>query len=633
MSQDGAAWTEAWRAPPAGPPGLQTRTGRFEANGRFVRLTTEGGDGAFSVSELELFDSPPAPWSSSLTHPRWAPEHPLDLLWAGLLGAVTLALVVLPRHARRWWRAVVALSLLCFLGYVLWRTWEPSGIAPARLNWIRAVVALAAFVAVLREVSFRRRFPAREGLVLGVLAVSGVLGVVCFLNFAHPQFWDAGRGKHTWLHHYDMRTYYPIARYFNELRFDGVYAASVAVVAERRGGFESLDGVGLRDLRTHASVTVATHRAHIDAVRARFSPQRWKAFTQDMGYFIAGMGEGNFLGSMTDHGGNATPVWFLGAMALFGPLDASDLTLWLGVAVDALLVLLGFAALFWAYGPRTAFLGMTVFGAMDFYMFGSNWFGAALRHDWLALWCLGLCALKKEKPFLAGALLAWAGLIRAFPFLTFVTMSAPALWALGTGLWHQRGAFDWKAFLAGQKTLLRVALGAAVVGGLLVAVSTAIFGVEAWTEWLHKVSLLNRDNHVNNIALKTYVFPDERVWRLAAAMLVGVVMFAARKLPLDEAAALGITLIGVVFNPANYYQHVVFALVVLGREKEDDSWRGAFPWLVLTAMCAASYFTSITADTTTHFYQDTLVFSVAMAALVGFELLRATPKSTETSAP
>ena len=110
-------------------------------------------------------------------------------------------------------------------------------------------------------------------------------------------------------------------------------------------------------------------------------------------------------------------------------------------------------------------------------------------------------------------------------------------------------------------------------------------------------------------------------------------MFAARKLPLDEAAALGITLIGVVFNPANYYQHVVFALVVLGREREDDSWRGAFPWLVLTAMCAASYFTSITADTTTHFYQDTVVFSVAMAALVGFVLLRATPKSTETSAP
>jgi len=46
------------------------------------------------------------------------------------------------------------------------------------------------------------------------------------LNFGRPQFFDAGRGAPTYLHHYDMRAYFPIAKYFPECGSDGVYAAS-----------------------------------------------------------------------------------------------------------------------------------------------------------------------------------------------------------------------------------------------------------------------------------------------------------------------------------------------------------------------------------------------------------------------
>ena len=42
-------------------------------------------------------------------------------------------------------------------------------------------------------------------------------------------------------------------------------------------------------------------------------------------------------------------------------------------------------------------LAMTVFGANDLYMFGTNWTGATLRHDWLALLGFAAAALKRER--------------------------------------------------------------------------------------------------------------------------------------------------------------------------------------------------------------------------------------------
>jgi len=60
-----------------------------------------------------------------------------------------------------------------------------------------------------------------------------------------------------------------------------------------------------------------------------------------------------------------------------------------GRRVDALLLSLAFAAIGWAYGLRTMLVAITMFGAMDLYQFGSNWFGSPLRHDWLSLWRSG----------------------------------------------------------------------------------------------------------------------------------------------------------------------------------------------------------------------------------------------------
>ena len=618
VSADGVTWQPWWQAGPRSAPGLQTRDEHLpRVSARYVRLRASGGDGRYSVSEVEVFSG--STWRSALMRPRWLPKHPLDVEWTWLLGGVALLLLLTSQRSSPRWVGLLSVAAVVGAFAVV----KDAFAAPpeaARVDFLRAVAALLAALAVARELAPWPRAPAHRGVVVGVMGAAAALGLSCFLNLGWPQFFDAGKGRPTYLHHYDMRTYYPIAKYFPELRFDGVYAASTMVVAESRGGLDSMADVPLRDLRTHQGTTVRQARSHLEAVRARFSPERWAAFVEDMDYFRRAMGDGGFLGSMNDHGGNATPVWFLGARVLFSWSKASDEALWLGVVLDAGLMLLAFFALFRAWGARTALVAMTLFGAMDFYQFGSNWFGAALRHDWLALWCLGLWALKSQRHALAGALLAYSALIRAFPALALVTLAMPVAWDLVSQLRGRR--FEVRAFLAQHQDFFRVVLGAAVATAVLVGASVAVFGADSWAEWLRKVGLLDRDNHVNNLAVRTWVTSTREAWLGVVLASVALVTVVVRRAKPEVAAAWGVALVPVVFNPANYYLHSVFLLPVLAEESRlgTVSAKGRLSWLLLLGMCVASYFTSFSGDVGAHFRTDTGVLLVTLSALAVLHL-------------
>ncbi len=596
VSDDGNTWRDAFFADAVNENGLRTREMRGHATkARFVRLRGERGDGRFSVSEIELFERRS---DSVLLKTTWLPSHPLDRNWAALALFTVVALLITrfkPSVGRFVMGGVaVAAALVCWQTLRLEQSQE-------RVSWVRLVIASLALATVLLEPAARSRW------FVAVLGFCGVMGVLCFLNLGRPQFHDAGANRPTFLHHYDMRTYFPIAKYFSELRFDGVYAASVAVVAEERGGLDTMAATPLRNLRDHEVRSVGESKQYIEEVRARFTKERWAQFQTDMQYFRDSMGDGGFLGSMNDHGGNATPVWFMSAKLLFGSMPASNFSLWVGVLADAFLVLLAFASLWWAYGPRTAFIAMTAFGTMDFYMFGTNWFGAALRHDWLALWCLGVAMLKKERFILAGAFLVWAALIRAFPALTFVTLAAPLVWPL-----IRRQPVSWRAVRG-------IGIGAGGFGLILFFASSLMFGFDSWPEWLRKVAMLNASGHVNNIAIKTYVVSDQVPWLLTCVVIVGLVLLAIRTAALDEAAAWGVALIGVVFNPANYYLHCLFILAVLGGEREHRR-SGRVPWLALLGMCIGCYFTNLTTNLETHFRRETWAMLIALGVMLAYQL-------------
>lgn len=74
-SLDGATWFPIWVAQPVDLPGVQTRTSpELQARARFLRLTAEGGDSMYSMTELEAFDSLAALTGAQLA--RIAPPPP-----------------------------------------------------------------------------------------------------------------------------------------------------------------------------------------------------------------------------------------------------------------------------------------------------------------------------------------------------------------------------------------------------------------------------------------------------------------------------------------------------------------------------------------------------------------------------
>ena len=79
----------------------------------------------------------------------------------------------------------------------------------------------------------------------------------------------------------------------------------------------------------------------------------------------------------------------------------------------------------------------------------------------------------------------------------------------------------------------------------------------------------------------------------------------------------------IVFNPANYYMHSAFLLVVLAAEERGVvSLRGWLAWLAVLGMCVASYFTNVNPDMGVHFRQDTVVCFTTLAVLFALELGR-----------
>jgi len=104
---------------------------------------------------------------------------------------------------------------------------------------------------------------------------------------------------------------------------------------------------------------------------------------------------------------------------------------------------------------------------------------------------------------------------------------------------------------------------------------------------------------------------------------LGALLLVLRRASLARAAAWGVALVPIVFNPANYYLHSMFLLVVLAAEHAGKTTlRGLGVWVTLLAMCVASYFTNLSTDIGLHFKLETFVCFTALGALFLLEVLR-----------
>lgn len=637
ISEDGVVFEQLWDATGVRAAGMQDRfTDKLEVTGRYLRIQPLAGDGRYALAELAAFSELPKVFPPDPPRQRGTSLETLVRTRVILFAVAAVAFLLFSfQGAPLWWLYLCALlPLLAGVGALesIDRAWP---VEQRQVSLVRAAAAAIAAAAVLRELYAPPRFPALRAAVLSCLGASALIAVLAFYNLGRPQFWDGQAQQPTAVHLLDLRQYYQTAKYFDEIGYRNMYLADMAAYVEDIPGatLDNLRDTPMRDLSTHRMTTIGEQRAKIEAIKQRFSPARWQAYKQDARYFREMMGQRDYLRYMLDYGGNATPVWISMAHFLFSAFSANTTAFLLTGLLDPLLFLVTFAAIGWCFGYRTMCVVMVVFGANDFIMYGTNWGGATLRHDWLMYIGLGACALKRGRPALGGFFLALSSLIRAFPAITLVTAALPALWWVWD-LWKSQERWPtWAELWQEQRPLLRT-LGAALITVLvLVGVTTLRWSWPAWGDWFWKVEKLAADPHANSVALRGLVAGWEyghyqlllARWPLYAALIaffvLGVVL-AMRGRPLEQAAIAGLILVPVVFYAANYYIHVVCLLPLIALERRvpagearlsvTDGWI----WLTLLGLCVAQYWTVLVTDMPLHFHQSTVLLFGALTVIV-----------------
>lgn len=346
---------------------------------------------------------------------------------------------------------------------------------------VLSIILLGAFLLVLR---LKDRLPAvarHEVLLMSLLAAAALLPHVVFVA-------REGFNLNEFFH------YYVGTKYFPEVGYSGLYEATV--IADYEDDPSSLDpDLQVRSLRSYEMEPRPAVIARADAIRARFTPERWAAFRSDISYFREVDGVLWKVGeSLQDHGYNGSPLVtaVLGGLARQPFLSTPAcirLAAWLDVA---LVVVAGGLLALWV-GPGT--------GALFVFLWAVNPFndaaytgGAYLRHLHVLVLLLALIAYTRQRMALSGGAFAVAGLLRVFPFILLAGLALQNL--LGR---------DRRAVLRRHAPLYAAAVAAVILLVAATALLPAPAGENAWGEFGRKLSLHSGRLSVNLLGL-SYLF-------------------------------------------------------------------------------------------------------------------------------
>ena len=639
LSDDGEVYDQIWDATQVGGTGVQPRfTKSLAASGRYLRLEPLRGDNRFGMTELAVYSDVPSVFPPEFAQQRGTPLEIGVRTKVLLFVCAAVAFLFLTfQGAPWWWLALCAMPALATFADAINAVSRAWPVEQRQVSIVRAATAALAAAAIVREVFAPARLRAHRAAVYSCLGVSGVVAVLAFYNLGRPQFWDSQHQSPTPVHLLDLRQYYGTAKYFDELGYRGMYLADIAAYVEDMPGatLDNLRDTPMRDLSTHRMTTIGEQREKIEHIKSQFTPERWEQYKRDSRYFRDVMGQRDYLRYMFDYGGNATPVWISIAHFLFSAFEANTTAFLITGLLDPLLFVITFACIGLCFGYRTMFMVMVVFGANDFVMYGSNWGGATLRHDWLMYIALGACAFKRQRWALGGFFLALSTTIRAFPAITLVTACFPAIWWVIDEYRKQGKLPSWADAYRQQRPLARVIVSATVTMVVLVTATSLRWSLHEWVDWLSKVSKLSADAHGNSIALRGLIAGWQtghhqllqQRWPMYAAGIVFYVIgvfLSCRQKQMERAAVLGLMLVPVVFYPANYYIHIVCLLpmIVVERRLRADSSEAplsvsdAWIWLSMLGLCVAQYWTVLVTDLPLHFHLSTVLLFGALTAML-----------------
>ncbi|MCA8961549.1 MAG: hypothetical protein KDC38_13585, partial [Planctomycetes bacterium] len=378
--------------------------------------------------------------------------------------------------------------------------------------WVDLVPCVLA--AVWMSVPTRRGPKSLQPLV--VIAITALLAHIDFGRFhGHGDYLDRGELYHTTLG----------SHYFSELGYDGLYAATLAVFRESETPRPLPSYIrNLRDNRIE-NQSVATERAA--GVAARFEPERWQAFVEDVHAFDAHLPRESWDRLLTDHGPEATPFRMAMVRALTDTFGVGEHALAFYALLDPMLIVGMLALIAWAFGGPTALLFAVFLLANPLAPFGSSG-GGMLRQLALSGAVLFATAWKRDRAAVAGFGLAVAVLDRVFPILL-------ALWPLIALLHGVRRRF------ASDTAPLRFIVGFVVSLVALGAWSSmATGGVESWSRYAETKAKHESGFRADQISLRNLfsVDPSQRVEKTDDdAELSETFRFEDRRRDHDTAAA------------------------------------------------------------------------------------------------
>ena len=455
---------------------------------------------------------------------------------------------------------------------------------------IKEAIAIAAAFLLFHEWWSRRTgMPGGRQRVhsrlLGVLAVAALLSWWNFGRFHFPDY----------VHVHDSFHYYMGAKYFPELGYTRLYACTTAADVEA-GLARDAAQRWVRNLETNVLERGAGLVVNSQACTDYFSPERWAAFKQDLGWFRSQLPPRGWALIQNDHGYNATPVWGIAGRLLTatGPVSTGQLTV-LGL-LDPVFLIVMWGVVWWAFGWRTACVAMIFWGT--YFPARYAWTGGSiLRADWLALSVIGICLVKRGRMASGGFALTYATLLRIFPGAIVAALALKVL----LEMWRTRSfrlERSYKRFAAGSA----LALAVLVPASFIVVGEGFQGGVNAWQGFLANSEKHLSTHLTNNMGLKpvlSYDFAtrEEAVksywldtpwdtWRAAreaaferrqpifwAAVLLIVVLLGLAVQRSDDwvALVLGVTLIPVGLQLTCYYYGI---LLVFGFLSGSNRWIG-----------------------------------------------------------
>jgi hypothetical protein len=629
-STDGHNFYQTWKVPRVEGSGMQERTTQIPVTARYIKLRAYGGDGQYGVSEIRISDQD-TNLAQGLDYQHSLPV--ITRIQNSFLGFVLCSLLL--SFSTRFLRVSFLLQAVTLIAGAVWLTSQAEFLPPsaAMQSLVRACAALIALTAVCRL-----PYVTAQGrkLLLVPLSIAVLLATLGFTSFLQPQFRNANTGQPRFIHDADMHVYYPVAKYYKELGYDGIYLASALAYMNSTGNLP--EGTHLRSLTNDRIYPIKDSLREMDAVRARFSNEQWWHFQQDMAYFASTMGTYGYFDGLNDHGGNATPFWFLVTHCLFVYTTASDHILYATALLDPVLLILLAFVVARSFGLIPMLVCATLFGATDIYMFGTTWAGATLRYDWIACLGFGFCALKVGRWKTGGFFLAISSLIRAFPALTLLAISLPLAYTAGEFLVQQRRLpdKDWLKTNSHSITTL-VAAGITITVGALLTV--LVFGVHPWVAWLQKVQMLDNGGCVNFESLRMLMSFDPGAavrglfgldttldwtdfntkWNsfhllrvLIDLLSLGGLMLLTRRLQTYQTAITGLLLLPIIFGPANYYVHSFFLLALLWPTQTRAAIK---TWVILLLLCLLQYRTTFIPDTGMHFLTAGFLLLLAYLAI------------------